>query len=222
MRHAPMSIGFSANRLSVRFGPLASTGAGGRLAVMPRPRFAPREGLADVHGSRGRRQGAMARRETRTRLDIPSSRPTPPAPLAGTTKLRCTLMPRQRRDAGANTPGDGRRTAVARAGAGTVSRRPIPQRHHGGGCPSPHRLAQPCSGRRARRAADFVGPRLVCVEHMAARTFASPARRTSVATAHIGQIFPLAIGLSRDARPASQCASPSPRGLMKSPGQVAP
>ncbi len=213
-----MSVGFPANRLSVRFGLPAATDAGGCLAVMPRPRFAPREGLADVHGSRGSRQGAMARRQAKTRLDIPSSRPTPPAPLAGTTKLRCRLMPRQRRDAGANTPGDGRRPAVARAGAGTVSRRPIPQRHHGGGCPSPHRLAQPCSGRRARRAADVVGPRLVCVGHMAARTFASPARRTSVATAHIGQTFPLAIGLARDARPASQCASPSSRGLVKYPG----
>ena len=195
-----MSIGFSANRLSVRFGPPASTGAVGRLAVIPCPRFAPREGLVDVRGSRGSRQGAMARREAKTRLDISSSRPTPPAPLAGATR------------------GDSRRPAVAQAGAGTVSRRPIPQRHHGGGCPSPHRLAQPCSGRRARRAADFVGPRLVCVEHTAARTFASPARRTSMATAHIGQTFPLAIGLARDARPASQCASPSSRDLMNYPG----
>ena len=213
-----MLIGFAANWPSVRFGPPASTGAGGRLAVMPRPRFAPREGLVDVRGSRGSRQGAMARREAKTRLDISSSRPTPPAPLAGTTKLRCRLMPRQRRDAGANTPRDSRRPAVAQAGAGTVSRRPIPQCHHGGGCPSPHRLAQPCSGRRARRAADFVGLNLVCVEHTAARTFASPARRTSVATAHIGQTFPLAIGLVRAARPASQRTSPSSRGLVKCPG----
>ena len=169
--------GCATNWLPAKVDLSASTGAGGRLAVMPRPRFAPREGLVDVHGSRGRRQGAMARRETKTRLDISSRRPTPPAPLAGTTKLRCRLMPRQRRDAGANTPGDG-----------------------------------------AWRTADFVGPRLVCVEHTAARTFASPARRTSVATAHIGQTFPLAIGLARDARPASQCASPSSRGLMKYPG----
>jgi hypothetical protein len=32
-----MSIGCAANRLSVRFGPLASTGPGGRLAVIPCP-----------------------------------------------------------------------------------------------------------------------------------------------------------------------------------------
>jgi hypothetical protein len=41
MSCALMLIGFATNWLSVRSGLPASTGAGGRLAVMPRPRFAP-------------------------------------------------------------------------------------------------------------------------------------------------------------------------------------
>ena len=89
----------------------------------------------------------MARREAKARLDISSSRPTPPAPVSGTTKLRWRLMPPWRRDAGANTRRDGARRAADFVGRSLVcssTRRPVPSRHPPAEPPSrPHTSIRP-------------------------------------------------------------------------------
>jgi hypothetical protein len=149
-----------------------------------------RQGLIKSRGLRGRRKRALARRQDNSRWGIPSTRQTPPAPVSGTTQLRCRLMPRQWRDAGANTNrvGPPSRGCDSRCGDGELAPHCMaPPRR-------PFTLSAPARatvlGARAPSGGWLCRPEPCVLQQMGARSFASSARGTSVATARFKQTLP--------------------------------